>query len=155
MTKELKINHLFEIKTGSMETEINFSISSMQFLLSPDELPFVKDSIRIHNFPGDSRIGSRHLIETLSRRESIPPENIFLSVGSSMANFVIWSALLERGDEVLVEFPAYEPMYRVPRYLGAHVRFLKRDPSDFSLSIEAIERMAFGKNPDDHSDRFP
>ncbi len=145
MTKELKINHLFEIKTGSTETEINFSISSMQFLLTPEELPFVKDSIRIQNYPGDSRIGSRHLIETLSRRESIPPENIFLSVGSSMANFVIWSALLERGDEVLVEFPSYEPMYRIPRYLGARVRFLKRDPSDFSLSIEAIERMVSEK----------
>jgi hypothetical protein len=140
MIRELKIDHLFEVKTNSSDAEINFSISNMQFLLTPEELPFTRDSIRLHNFPGDSRLGSRHLLETLSRRESVPPENIFLAVGSSMANFVIWSALLERGDEVLVEFPTYEPMYRVPRYLGGHVRFLKRDPSDFSLSPEAIEK---------------
>jgi hypothetical protein len=46
--------------------------------------------------------------------------------------------LLKRGDEVLIEFPAYEPMFKVPAYLGAKIRFFKRDPIDFSLTVNAI-----------------
>jgi len=118
--------------------EINFSFSNMEFLLAGDELPFSRESIQLHAFPGDARVGSRHLLETLSRKEMVPEENIFLSLGTSLANFIIWAALLKRGDEVLVEFPSYEPMFKVPAYLGARIRFCRRDPLDFSLSVPAI-----------------
>ena len=86
----------------------------------------------------DARVGSQHLLNTLSRKEMVPEENIFLSLGTSLANFILWSVLLKRGDEVLIEFPAYEPMFKVPAYLGAKIRFFKRDPLDFSLTVDAI-----------------
>ena len=110
----------------------------MEFLLADDELPFQRESIKLSAWPGDARVGSRQLLETLSRKEKVPQENIFLSLGTSLANFVIWAALLKRGDEVLIEFPAYEPMFKVPAYLGARIRFFKRDPIDFSLTAAAI-----------------
>jgi aspartate/methionine/tyrosine aminotransferase len=135
-----RINHLVEVKTPPPGVEINFSFSNMQFLLEEHELPFDRASIRLFNFPGDGRVGSRHLIETLSRREQVSPENIFLAAGSSMANYVFWSILLKPGDEILVEFPTYEPMYRVPRRIGAEVRWLRREPADFSLTKEAVKR---------------
>jgi aspartate/methionine/tyrosine aminotransferase len=138
MPRNLKIEHLLTVKTYPRDVEINFSFSNMEFLLADDELPFQRESIRLHAFPGDARVGSRHLLQTLSRREQVPEESIFLSLGSSLANFVIWAALLKRGDEVLIEFPAYEPMFKVPAYLGARIRFFKRDPLDFSLSVAAI-----------------
>ena len=139
MPRNLKIDHLLTVKTYPDDVEINFSFSNMEFLLAASELPFNRDSIQLHAFPGDARVGSRHLLATLSRREQVPEENIFLSLGSSLANFIIWAALLKRGDEVLIEFPAYEPMFKVPAYLGARIRFCKRDPLDFSLSVPAIE----------------
>jgi len=139
MTRDLRINHLHDLKTMAGGVEINFSFANMMFLLRPEELPFDRESIVLHAFPGDARIGSRHLLETLSRREGVPPENIFLSLGASMANFVVWSSSLEPGDEVLIEFPVYEPMYKVPQTLGMQVRFWERDPADFSISREAIE----------------
>ncbi len=138
MPRQLKIDHLLTVKTYPADVEYNFSSSNMEFLLRDDELPFDRGSIRLHAFPGDARVGSRHLLETLSRRERVPEENIFLSLGTSLANFTIWAALLRRGDEVLVEFPAYEPMFKVPAYLGARVRFIKRDPLDFSLALGSI-----------------
>lgn len=138
MPRNLKIEHLLAVKTYPRDVEINFSFSNMEFLLADDELPFQRESIRLHAFPGDARVGSRHLLQTLSRREKVPEENIFLSLGSSLANFIVWAALLRRGDEVLIEFPAYEPMFKVPAYLGAKIRFFKRDPLDFSLNVAAI-----------------
>jgi aspartate/methionine/tyrosine aminotransferase len=138
MNKNLKIDHLLTVKTYPDDVEINLSFSNMEFLLKQDELPFSADSIRMHGFPGDARVGSRHLLDTLSRREMVPAENIFLSLGTSLANFILWSVLLKRGDEVLIEFPAYEPMFKIPAYLGAKIRFFKRDPLDFSLTVNAI-----------------
>ncbi len=135
-----RIEHLFEVKTPPQGVEINFSYSNMQFLLAAEELPFNRDSIRLNNFPGDARVGSRHLIDTLSRRERVAPENILLTLGSSMANFVVWSVTLRPGDEVLVEFPTYEPMHKVPRRLGADVRWLRREPADFSLPVKTLQR---------------
>ena len=138
MPKNLIIEHLLAIKNYSRDIEINFSYSNMEFLLAEDELPFQRESIKLNAFPGDAPVGSRHLLDTLSRKAMVPQENIFLSLGTSMANFIIWAALLKRGDEVLIEFPAYEPMFKVPAYLGARIRFFKRDPLDFSLTAEAI-----------------
>ena len=138
MPKNLKIDHLLAVKTYPEDVEINLSFSNMDFLLAASELPFSRDSIRLHAFPGDALVGSRHLLATLSRREQVPEENIFLSLGTSLANFIVWGALLKRGDEVLIEFPAYEPMFKVPAYLGAKIRFCKRDPLDFSLSVAAL-----------------
>jgi aspartate/methionine/tyrosine aminotransferase len=138
MPRNLKIDHLLAVKSYPPDVEINFSFSNMQFLLEEGELPFGRDSIQLHAFAGDALVGSRHLLGTLSRREKVPEENIFLSLGSSLANFIIWASLFRRGDEVLVEFPTYEPMFKVPAYLGARVRFFKRDPLDFSLTVAAI-----------------
>ncbi|MFH2108177.1 MAG: pyridoxal phosphate-dependent aminotransferase [Chrysiogenia bacterium] len=138
MPKNLKIEHLLSIKNYSRDIEINFSYSNMEFLLAEDELPFQRESIKLNAFPGDALVGSRHLLDTLSRKAMVPQENIFLSLGTSMANFIIWAALLRRGDEVLIEFPAYEPMFKVPAYLGARIRFFKRDPLDFSLTAASI-----------------
>jgi len=138
MNKNLKIDHLLTVKTYPPDVEINFSFSNMEFLLDQDELPFTRESIRMQGFPGDACIGSQHLLNTLSRKEMVPEENIFLSLGTSLANFILWSVLLKRGDEVLIEFPAYEPMFKVPAYLGAKIRFFKRDPLDFSLTVNAI-----------------
>jgi hypothetical protein len=145
MPRNLKIDHLLAVKTCPQDIEVNFSFSNMEFLLSDEELPFERASIQLQPFPGDAAVGSRHLLDTLSRKEQVPQENIFLSLGTSLANFIIWSALLKRGDEVLIEFPAYEPMFKVPAYLGARVRFVKRDPLDFSLSVPAIAEALTGK----------
>jgi len=136
--KNLKIDHLLTVKTYPPDVEVNFSFSNMEFLLQRDELPFAADSIRLGAAPGDARVGSRLLLDTLSRREMVPAENIFLSLGSSLANFVLWSVLIKRGDDVLIEFPAYEPMFKVPAYLGAKIRFFKRDAQDFSLTVSSI-----------------
>jgi aspartate/methionine/tyrosine aminotransferase len=138
MNRNLKIDHLLTVKTYPADVEINFSFSNMEFLLHPDELPFTREAIRLSAFPGDARIGSRHLLDTLSRKEMVPKENIFLSLGTSQANFILWSVLFKRGDEVLIEFPAYEPIFKVPAYLGARIRFFKRDALDFSLTVDAI-----------------
>jgi aspartate/methionine/tyrosine aminotransferase len=63
--------------------------------------------------------------------------------------------VLQRGDEVLVERPAYDPLLGVPRFLGAEVRRFDRvfeegfrvDPDRVAAAITPRTRLIFMTNP--------
>ncbi|HEX6661689.1 MAG TPA: pyridoxal phosphate-dependent aminotransferase, partial [Sphingomicrobium sp.] len=46
--------------------------------------------------------------------------------GTSMANFLAMAALISPGDEVLIEYPTYEPLLGVASFLGATVKRFER-----------------------------
>jgi len=145
MSDPLRIEHLLSVKKLDEEIEINFAFSNMEFLLKEEELPFSKESIRLTAPAGEVRLTCRRLVEVLSQREKIPEENIFLSAGSSMANFILMSIFVKQGDRVLIEHPVYEPLLKILHYLQADIHYLKRDPNDFALLPEEIEKN-FTKN---------
>src|SRR5512140_1632860 len=62
----------------------------------------------------------------VSRRYGIPEDHILPAAGTSLGIFMAMAAVLEPGDEVLVERPAYEPLFKVPLSLGAAVRRFDR-----------------------------
>jgi aspartate/methionine/tyrosine aminotransferase len=55
-----------------------------------------------------------------------PGGRVMLTAGGSEANAVVFGALLERGDEVLVETPGYEPHREAPRLFDITVRRFER-----------------------------
>jgi aspartate/methionine/tyrosine aminotransferase len=58
-----------------------------------------------------------------------------------MANMLAMAALVEPGDEVLVELPAYEPMLAVLRFLGARIApFQRRPEQGFALDPDEVAR---------------
>lgn len=58
-----------------------------------------------------------------------------------MANHLAMAALVDSGDEVLIEQPAYEPLLTVAEYLGARIRrFPRRFEAGFQLDPREIER---------------
>jgi hypothetical protein len=57
-----------------------------------------------------------------------------------MANYVACAALLEPGDEVLLEHPVYDPLRVVPEFLHASTRSFERRPDEgYRLDVSAIE----------------
>src|SRR5262249_29656886 len=54
------------------------------------------------------------------------PECVVEAAGTSMANHLAMAAILEPGDEVLIEHPAYGPILDVARYLQANVKRFPR-----------------------------
>jgi|SRR5262245_466449 len=68
-----------------------------------------------------------------------PDARVMLAAGGSEANAIVFGALLERGDEVLVESPGYQPHREVPRLFDITVRRFERPLAGGSL-LPAIDR---------------
>lgn len=78
------------------------------------------------------------LERAIAERWGAPGGRVQLTAGGSEANAVVFGALLERGDEVLVETPGYEPHREVPRLFDLTVRRFDRPLSGEGLA-EAVE----------------
>ena len=61
------------------------------------------------------------------------------SAGTSMANHLAMAAIIETGDEVLIEHPAYGPILDVVQYLQADVkRFPRTEENGWAIDPGAI-----------------
>src|SRR3989344_3534742 len=59
--------------------------------------------------------GGKELKEVVSKLYGISSKNVcIVEGGCSNANFLVFYSLLEKGDEILVENPGYQPLYINP-----------------------------------------
>jgi len=86
--------------------------------------------------------GYEPLRQRLARHTGAPEECLVTATGTSMANHLAMAAALERGDDVLMEEPAYGPLLDVAVYLGARVRrVLRRMEDGFAADPAKIKRL--------------
>ena len=86
--------------------------------------------------------GYRPLKQALAARYRVDPSSIVTAAGTSFANHLAIAALINPGDEVLFEEPAYEPMLSTALYLGADVkRFQRTFEHGFQLVPEEIDAL--------------
>jgi hypothetical protein len=105
---------------------------------SIDELPGVRDAIA---FNGNNENGYGPLLEAIAARYGVTTDCVTTAQGASGANFLVFAALLDAGDEVLVEAPGYDPLLGAPRLLGAQVNQFQRDfARGFALDPERIRQ---------------
>ncbi len=91
---------------------------------------------------GENSYGYRPLVEALAKHCDVEPESVVtISGGTSMANHLAMAALLEHGDEVLIEQPTYEPILAVAEYLGANIkRFPRSFEKDFRVETDELAK---------------
>lgn len=95
---------------------------------------------------GPSAYGYEPLQAALAAKCGVSPECVVAAAGTSMANHLAMAALLEPGDEVLIEEPTYELLLTLARYLGAEVkRFARPFENDFRLDPELLARAVSGR----------
>jgi len=71
----------------------------------------------------------------------VAPDNTLPALGTSHALSLAYAALLEPGDEVLVERPAYEPLITIAEDYGARVtRFDRRARAGWRLEADVVGR---------------
>src|ERR687883_181558 len=62
---------------------------------------------------GPSYYGYEPLQKALAAKCCVTPECVVAATGTSMANHLVMAALIEPGDEVLIEHPTYELLISV------------------------------------------
>jgi aspartate/methionine/tyrosine aminotransferase len=113
--------------------------SHLKYELSTSGLasyPLSKLPVRLADLEinGPTIYGYPPLQEQLARKSGVTPECVVASQGTSMANHLAMAALVEPGEEVLVESPTYELLLSTASYLGAEIRrFPRRRENGFRV----------------------
>jgi aspartate/methionine/tyrosine aminotransferase len=90
---------------------------------------------------GPSLYGYGPLQRAIAAKCGVETDQVVHATGTSMANHLAMAVTVERGDEVLIERPAYEPLVSAARYLGATVKRFERSYDDgFRLDAREVER---------------
>jgi aspartate/methionine/tyrosine aminotransferase len=76
---------------------------------------------------GDNSYGYAPLQAAIARHSGVDPDCVVEAAGTSMANHLAMAAVIEPGDEVLIEQPAYGPILDAALNLEAAVRRFRRD----------------------------
>src|SRR3954469_12999300 len=95
---------------------------------------------------GANRDGYPPLLAAIAAQYGVSPEQVVTAPGTSGANFLAFAALVEPGDEVLVEQPTYEPLLAALGFLGARVRrFSRRFETGYGIDLDEIRSLLTSK----------
>jgi aspartate/methionine/tyrosine aminotransferase len=116
------------------------------------DLPGASEAIELY---GRNDNGYEPLIDAIAKRYGVNPSQVTTAQGTSGANFLVCAALLEPGDDVVVESPGYDPLLGAPRLLGANiVRFARTfedgwalDPTRVQAALTPRTRLIIVTNP--------
>lgn len=102
------------------------------------ELPVDLKELEIN---GDDSYGYAPLQRAIASHHGIDPDCVVESAGTSMANHLAMAAIVEPGDEVLIEHPVYGPILDIAQYLEANVkRFRRAEESGWAIDPTEVRR---------------
>jgi aspartate/methionine/tyrosine aminotransferase len=89
----------------------------------------------------DGGYGYEPLKQAIGKRYGIDTNSIVTAAGTSFANHLAIASLINPGDEVVFETPAYEPMLATALFLGADIkRFHRTFDEGFQVLPEVVQR---------------
>jgi aspartate/methionine/tyrosine aminotransferase len=107
------------------------------------ELPVDLEKLEINY---DNSYGYAPLQSAIAEYHGVDPECVVEAAGTSMANHLAMAAIIEPGDEVLVEHPAYGPILDVAQYLQANVkRFSRTEENGWTVDSGEVRRCVTSK----------
>lgn len=115
----------------------NLATSGLENLRLAD-LPFEIGDLELTRSGG---YGYEPLQKALAARMKVREDSIVAATGTSLANHLAMAALVQPGDEVLIERPTYEPLLALAHYLGAEIkRFDRCFDKNFQIDPNEVER---------------
>jgi aspartate/methionine/tyrosine aminotransferase len=105
---------------------------------SLEDLPGARQAVELS---GESPDGYPPLLDAIASRYGVEPDRVSTAPGCSGANFLACAALIEAGDDVLIERPTYDPLVAAVQMLGGRPRFFdRRFEQGFALDPDVIRR---------------
>ena len=104
------------------------------------ELPIDLNKVEI-NSDNSNSYGYAPLQQAIAAHHGVDPDCVVESAGTSMANHLAMAAIIDPGDEVLIEHPAYGPILDIAQYLGANVkRFRRVEENGWAIDPHEVRR---------------
>ncbi len=132
---------------SKMQSRARFNLATSGVAAFPlQELPVDLQKLEIN---GENSYGCASLQAAIAKHHGVDSECVVEAAGTSMANHLAMAAIIESGDEILIERPAYGPIFDVARYLGAKVKRFGRgeqdgwavDPTEIRRSVTPDTRL--------------
>jgi aspartate/methionine/tyrosine aminotransferase len=102
------------------------------------DLPITMGDIALNGPNGE---GYGPLKEAIAAKYGVTADQVVTEQGTSMANFLAMATVIERGDEVLVERPVYDPLLCAAQYLGAVIkRFERGFGNGYRIDVDELKR---------------
>ncbi len=135
----MRHKHSDYIQWSKTQSRAQFNLATSGVASFPlRELPIDLEKLEIN---GDDSYGYAPLQQAIAARHGVDPECVVESAGTSMANHLAMAAILEPGDEVLIEHPAYGPILDVAHYLEANVkRFQRAEENGWAIDPAEVRR---------------
>ena len=90
---------------------------------------------------GDNKYGYPALKKAIAAKAGVEAACVVTAAGTSFANHLAMASLLARGDEVLIEHPAYGLLVDAALYLGAEVkRFPRREEDGYAIDPAEVRQ---------------
>jgi aspartate/methionine/tyrosine aminotransferase len=136
MTRQMQSDYMDFAKFGA-EARYNLASSGVANAELSD-LGLTWDDLALH---GPNTGGYAPLVQKVARRFDVDPACVVMPGGGcSFANHLALAALVQPGDEVLVEWPSYELLTSILGYLQADIRrFERRLDQSWKLDPYRIE----------------
>src|SRR3984893_8111415 len=113
---------------AKLQSKAPFNLATSGVAAYPlSELPVTIDQLEIN---GDHTYGYAPLQNGIAKKANVATDCVVGAAGTSMANHLAMAALVEPGDEVLIEHPTYELLVSTAEYLQARVKRFPRFESD-------------------------
>lgn len=120
-------------------TPAKFDLAASNLLgCSIDDIDGAREALSLE---GSNENGFPPLLEAIAARYGTGTSRVMTGNGCSGANLLAIAALVNAGDDVLMESPFYDPIAGTARLVGARVNYFRRRFEDgYQLDVDAIER---------------
>jgi len=147
MSSEERTKRSVYMEWAKLHSHARFNLATSGLISVPiSEFPVQASDLEL-TAPG--AYGYPALQQRMAQHNGVAEECVVAAAGTSMANHLAMAAVLNLGDEVLVEQPVYGPLLDVVEYLGGRVKRLPRrfeagfalDPGEVAQALSRETRL--------------
>ncbi|RMJ19949.1 hypothetical protein CDV36_000358 [Fusarium kuroshium] len=120
------------------------SINDLQKLSTDPTLEVVNRHVELSYGSFEGSLELRQGIAALhsSEESKLTADNVIITPGSIMANYLVLDTICQQGDHVICQYPTYGQLYLVPQFNGVDVSLWKMDEENGWLpSIDELESL--------------
>ncbi len=134
-----KIDYLEWARTHMGRVKVDLAKSNIK-ALTKEDLGLTLEAVQLSSPTDDGVVELRDL---LAKRYGASRAGVLVTSGATMGIYLACCAAVAEGDQVLLESPNYEPLYRALQTRGAEIKMLERRfERGWQIELEELERRA-------------